>query len=92
MKWHVDSGHGWLQVPWEDIIKLGIADKISSYSYMAGLFVYLEEDCDAGIYLKASGRDAQDFDSQLYQNAPIRNYPRFDVSRSIYAQILLQTQ
>jgi hypothetical protein len=27
-----DPGHGWISVPLEDIKKLGIADKISSYS------------------------------------------------------------
>ena len=32
-----DAGHGWLKVPLAELLKLGIADKISSYSY-AGSF------------------------------------------------------
>ena len=28
-----DPGHGWLAVPMEQLVKLGIADKISSCSY-----------------------------------------------------------
>jgi hypothetical protein len=33
--------------------ELGIADKISTYSYQANEYVYLEEDCDAGVFLRA---------------------------------------
>ena len=46
-----DGGHGWLSVPLEEIKKLGITDQISAYSYMTHKRVYLEEDCDAGIFL-----------------------------------------
>ena len=46
-----DPGHGWARVPKAKLIKLGIADKITSFSYQRGINVYLEEDCDAGIFL-----------------------------------------
>lgn len=48
-----DPGHGWLKVNKKHILKLGLADKISSYSYERNNHVYLEEDCDAGVFLKA---------------------------------------
>jgi len=41
-----DNGHGWLKVPKALIAKLGIADKITHYSYERSAYVYLEEDCD----------------------------------------------
>ena len=44
-----DPGHGWLRVKKTEIEP--IKDKISPYSYMNGEYVYLEEDCDAPIFL-----------------------------------------
>lgn len=41
-----DPSHGWLQVPMKLIHRLNIADKISTYSYKAGGYAFLEEDCD----------------------------------------------
>ena len=51
--WH-DPGHGWLIVPKKDLIDLGIASKISSYSYVFKDNILLEEDCDAEIYWNAA--------------------------------------
>lgn len=48
-----DAGHGWLRVSKKELKKLGIADKISHYSYERGDYAYLEEDCDFGKFLKA---------------------------------------
>ena len=48
---HVDPGHGWLQVKYEDVVHLGLKDKITPSSYRAGDDVYLEEDVDAGVFL-----------------------------------------
>jgi hypothetical protein len=48
-----DPSHGWLAVKISDLFLLGIAHKISKYSYMRGLTAYLEEDCDAQIYIEA---------------------------------------
>ena len=53
---HEDPGHGWLKVPREAIDRLKIADKISEYSYEQGGklgWVYLEEDCDASVFVEA---------------------------------------
>lgn len=48
-----DPSHSWLKVSKWDLQALNIADKISTYSYMNGNNAYLEEDCDAEIYLNA---------------------------------------
>ena len=47
-----DPGHGWLKVSRKFLMQIGIADKISSCSYMRGDFVYLEEDCDLTLFVK----------------------------------------
>ena len=48
-----DPGHGWLAVNYDELVELGIADKISSYSYIRGNTVYLEEDCDMSTFMNA---------------------------------------
>lgn len=53
IEFYTDDGHGWLRVDKGMLSKLGIAERISEYSYMNGSNVYLEEDVDAGIYIKA---------------------------------------
>lgn len=50
---HSDPGHGWLAVKLHLVRELGLASQISSYSYMQGQTAYLEEDCDAGKFIKA---------------------------------------
>jgi hypothetical protein len=50
---HIDPGHGWLEVSKEELSLFNIADKISSYSYKLGSKVFLEEDCDAGLFINA---------------------------------------
>jgi len=48
-----DPGHAWLEVPKADVYAAGIAQEISGYSYIHGKYVYLEEDCDAGLFIDA---------------------------------------
>jgi hypothetical protein len=48
-----DPGHGWLVVPIADVKASGAV--ISPYSYVRGELAYLEEDLDAGSYLRAIG-------------------------------------
>lgn len=50
-----DPGHGWLRVKRAELNALGIANKISPYSYMRGDYVYLEEDCDMAKFMQAKG-------------------------------------
>lgn len=52
-KFYFDSGHGWLEVTYEELIDLGITKRITNWSYRDDKKVYLEEDIDAGTYLDA---------------------------------------
>ncbi len=54
LTFHNDPGHGWLEVPLADLTTLGVADDISSSSYQYETSAYLEEDVDAGVYLRAA--------------------------------------
>jgi len=77
---HADPGHAWLAVKRAELIRLNILDKISSFSYEKGKTIYLEEDCDAGIFLKAKEEVKEEVNiKESYQeNTPIRNYPHFN--------------
>jgi hypothetical protein len=72
-----DPGHGWLEVPIAEIKALGIADKISAYSYRKGNMAYLEEDCDAGLFLNAAGIPKTWIYRVYQENTPIRGYVSF---------------
>ena len=50
IKHFVDPGHGWYKVSRKLLRKMNLLDKISSFSYQKGDWVYLEEDCDATIF------------------------------------------
>jgi hypothetical protein len=49
-----DAGHGWLRVHIKDIVKCGIENMITAWSYINGKYVYLEEDCDMSFFLQAA--------------------------------------
>lgn len=77
--YHTDPGHGWLAVKNKELHELGIADKISNYSYVRGATVYLEEDCDMALFvnaLKAANKDFKCRDS-YQERTPIRGYERY---------------
>lgn len=48
-----DPGHGWARVPLSILKTLGIADKVSTYSYWRKGHAYLEEDCDLSLLISA---------------------------------------
>jgi hypothetical protein len=50
---HVDPGHGWLEVPRREVEALGLSQRISDCSYQEGERVYLEEDVDAYRFIEA---------------------------------------
>lgn len=56
LNFYEDPGHGWLAVPLELLDRLGILDKISTYSYMRGKLAHLEEDCDYSLFWAAAQR------------------------------------
>ena len=48
-----DPGHSWVRVPLLFIGYLMLQNRISSYSYIKGKWIYLETDCDYSIFLDA---------------------------------------
>ena len=74
-----DPGHGWLRVLKTEIEP--VKDKISSYSYMNGKYVYLEEDCDAAIFLRHKFGSLENIQSHIkekyVENTRIRNYEHY---------------
>jgi hypothetical protein len=51
--YYTDPGHGWFKVKKALLVKLGLVNDISNYSYERNDSVYLEEDCDASKLFKA---------------------------------------
>lgn len=77
---HCDRSHGWGEVPLELINRLGIAGKISRYSYTKLPNAYLEEDCDLGIFIdamKAKGETITFKEKFTNHDSPVRTYLRF---------------
>lgn len=79
-----DPGHAWLAVPIVELEALGIADKISHCSYIRGGMAYLEEDCDATLFIRTSLGVAGDCD-QLGQwiAEHVRDHPQSNSSSRI---------
>ena len=75
-----DPGHGWLRVPRSELMRLGIAHKITGYSYYRNGWAYLEEDCDASLFMKARAAEDRPI-SVVYRDSTktsrIRNYRRY---------------
>lgn len=59
---YTDPGHGWVEVPRSLLNELGIADKITSYSYQRGEDVFLEEDCDLLTFARAMEKAGRPFE------------------------------
>lgn len=83
IQYYCDPGHGWMKVKRSLLIELGIADKISGYSYQRDDMAYLEEDCDAGLLLRTlDSRGIKWTLKQSHSNksSRIRNYRRYEVA------------
>jgi hypothetical protein len=75
-----DPGHGWVSIKIQALKDLGIADQISTYSYMRGQSAYLEEDCDLSTLYAAC--DAKGIKINLNtkhtnNRSPIRSYATY---------------
>lgn len=93
-----DAGHGWLAVTREDVEAINLsADYFSSSSYVNGDTLYLEEDCDASLFLAAYevfiGRAPKIVEHVESGDSRIRYYNRlsgskfsFDLWRNLMAQ------
>lgn len=72
-----DSGHAWARFPKASLVKLGIADKITRYSYQNGANAFLEEDCDLSTLintLQAQGFKVKFDESFTNRQSKIRGY------------------
>lgn len=77
---HEDSGHGWLEVPRAELNNLGISKEISHYSYQNRDNVYLEEDCDARVFINAKKANGEkvEIDFRFCNGySEVRSYPSF---------------
>lgn len=63
-------GHGYLKVPVSDIQEAGVMDQISHCSPIYGGDYYLEEDCDAPLFMKAVGIGFGDVTEITVEKAP----------------------
>lgn len=79
-KFYSDAGHGWLAVKRELLEQFGLLSKVTHYSYQKGETVYLEEDCDASLfieYLMANNIAYGITQIAACEYSRIRSYPRF---------------
>ena len=60
LTWHFDPGHAWLQVHRETLADFSLSARdFTAYSYADSHYLYLEEDCDAGKFLRVVGDKAE---------------------------------
>lgn len=53
-QFYSDSGHGWLRVDVQSAASVGLdPSDFSPYSYQRAHWLYLEEDCDASLFVNA---------------------------------------
>ena len=78
-----DPGHGWLKVTVQDIAALKLSQTdFSTYSYRHNDALYLEEDCDAGVFINAwraanPGKQLKFRERNArYKRSKIRSYQR----------------
>ena len=82
IKVFADPGHAWARFPKSRLVKLGIADKITPYSYQNGANAFLEEDCDLSTLmsvLKEKGYTVKFDESQTNKQSKIRGYNSYRV-------------
>tara|TARA_Y100000034_G_scaffold33928_1_gene41518 strand:+ start:25301 stop:25573 length:273 start_codon:yes stop_codon:yes gene_type:complete len=76
-KVYADPGHAWVKVTRQDLIDLGIEDKVSRFSYQKGENCYLEEDADLSLLvdtLKAKGIPYKFYETVSNRQSRIRSY------------------
>ena len=82
IKVFADPGHAWARFPKARLVKLGIADKISCYSYQNGTNAFLEEDCDLSVLitaLKEKGYEIKFNESHTNRQSKIRSYNTYRI-------------
>lgn len=79
LTYHTDPAHGWLEVNRADLDALDISHRITPYSYEKGSSVYLEEDCDASLFMDTAKAAGWVFNiTEAYADpSPVRSYARY---------------
>lgn len=78
-----DPGHAWGKVKRQVLNNLGIADKVSPYSYQLRDNVYLEEDCDLALLhdtLFKQDVRIKFVEKHTTRDSKIRSYERFSLA------------
>jgi|688.fasta_scaffold698654_2 hypothetical protein len=80
LNFYCDPGHGWVKISIDKLKQLGIADKISRYSYMRKNYAYLEEDCDLSTLYAAADKAGIEIRLKEYhtnKTSKIRSYDNY---------------
>ena len=64
IEWHADAGHAWLRIPRPLFAESQVIP--SRYSYYDDIFVYLEEDADAELFLDWYAAELPQFEVSTY--------------------------
>ena len=79
---HSDPGHAWLAVKTRELSELGIADKITQFSFVKGKTTYLEEDADMATYVTAQkerGVTVEIRQGRVWpQKCPVRYFAKYE--------------
>jgi len=83
LTFYADAGHGWLKVKKTELVRLGISEKITAYSYQFKEWAYLEEDCDLSTFADAIGREkwqsiTDKIPLKMSEFSRIRHYSRYN--------------
>lgn len=76
-----DPRHAWGKVKRDVLVNLGIADKITRYSYQRGEYAFLEEDCDLTtlcMALNAQDTRIKFIEKPSKRDSKIRSYKRYE--------------
>lgn len=76
-----DYGHGWARVKRAELVKFGIENDISTYSYQRGEFAYLEEHRDLRVYIETLKKHGYTYKFKYYdtdKRSKIRGYSQYN--------------
>jgi hypothetical protein len=80
-----DAGHAWGKVKRQVLVNLGLADKVSTYSYQYKDNVYLEEDCDLPLLcstLMALDTRIKFIEKHTNRNSRVRSYSHYSTGNA----------
>lgn len=70
-RFHSDHEYGWLEVPLKELAALHLLDEVSDSSYIGRRrkVAYLEEECDAPLFMKAASIESNNTRLVNYEKA-----------------------